>query len=445
MSKKEQTYQIINTDERAPRAILVGLCTTQSEYRFERAMDELEELAEACGIETVLIETQNADRPVQSTYIGSGKVAEVKEDIERKEADLVIFDQMLSPSQFRNLAKELGVEVMDRTGLILRIFSEQARTREARLQVEHAQLQYTMPRLAGMWTHFGRQSGASGSMSNRGVGETQLELDRRHIERRMAELEKELKAISRERVTQREKRLSSGLPRVALVGYTNAGKSTLMNRLLDRNENVSEDKKVYEKDKLFATLDTTVRKIAPKGMSPFLLSDTVGFINELPHSLVKAFRSTLEEVTYADLLLQVVDFSDPDYRECMRVTEDTLRDIGAGGIPMIYIYNKVDLVRGSDDFPADLPLPLVKEDCMYMCAADSIGITELLELIERTLQKDFVAVTLQLPFSGSEIVGRLKENAQLLSMEYSAEGIAVTARLGSEDLRRYAGYIKAGN
>ena len=428
-------HQIID-EEKQIQAILVGLQTRQSDEEFARAMEELGELAQTCGIRPVSTAVQKAVNPVQATYVGSGKVEEIRLAAEMLQADLVIFDQTLSPMQFRNLGKELGVEVMDRTGLILRIFAEQARTREARLQVEHARLQYIMPRLAGMWTHFGRQAGSSGSQSNRGIGETQLELDRRHIERRMAELERELKAVSRERVTQREKRLRSGLPRVALVGYTNAGKSTIMNRMLGLNENPAEEKKVLEEDKLFATLDTTVRKIEPKGKRPILLSDTVGFINELPHSLVKAFRSTLEEVRYADLLVQVIDYSDPDYRECMKVTEETLKDIGAAGIPMLFVYNKADKT-------ADLlfGLPAVRRDSIYMCAASGTGIPELWDLITEKLQENAEICSFLIPYAQGAVLHHLQETAEVLETEYLADGTRIKVRCRREDRAKYESFL----
>ncbi|MBE6010700.1 MAG: GTPase HflX [Lachnospiraceae bacterium] len=414
-------------------AILVGLQTDQKDDAFERMMEELEQLAEACHIYTIAVFTQRAKNPVHATYIGSGKVAEVAQAVQESEAAYVIFDQTLSPMQFRNLNEALGVEVMDRTGLILRIFAEQARTREARLQVEHAHLQYIMPRLAGMWTHLGRQAGSSGSMSNRGIGETQLELDRRHIERRMAELEKELKVIARERTTQREKRLKAGIPRVSLVGYTNAGKSTIMNRLLALNENPVEDKKVLEQDKLFATLDTTVRKIQPKGERPILLSDTVGFIDELPHSLVKAFRSTLEEVKYADLLLQVIDYSDSDYRACMKVTEETLREIGAAGIPMICIFNKTDLVHN-----LEFEIPAVRNDNIYISAGNEIGIAALWQLIMQKLREGKQECTFMIPYDKGNVLHRLQETAEVLSTDYRAEGTLVKVRCNDEVKNRYA-------
>ena len=431
----EKMHQIIQEENRI-KAMLVGLQLRQTDEEFARAMQELKELTKACGIEPVSVSTQKASSPVQATYIGSGKVEEIKNALEMLSAELVIFDQTLTPMQFRNLGKLLGTEVMDRTGLILRIFAEQARTREARLQVEHARLQYIMPRLAGMWTHFGRQAGSSGSRSNRGIGETQLELDRRYIERRMAELDKELQAIAKERVTQREKRLQSGLPRVALVGYTNAGKSTLMNRMLEMNENPDEEKKVFEQDKLFATLDTTVRKIAPKGRRPILLSDTVGFIDELPHSLVKAFRSTLEEVQYADLLVQVIDYSDPEHRECMRVTEETLKEIGAAGIPMICVFNKGDRV---EDIP--FGLPAVRGSHIYMAAGKKIGIEELYALIEEKLQEGMEQCTFLIPYAQGKILHHLQETAEVLDVQYRGEGTLVAVRCGKETALRYRDYL----
>ena len=427
-------------NETAPRrVVLAGLCTGQDEAYFERTMRELAMLAETAHMETAATLTQNAKVPSSATYLGSGKVEELKITLEETGADLVLFDQTLTPMQFRNLGKALGAEVMDRTGVILQIFSEQARTREARLQVEYAQLQYILPRLAGMWTHFGRQGGGSGSRSNRGVGETQIELDRRYIERRMSDLDRELKAISRERSTQRGKRTSSDLPRAALVGYTNAGKSTLMNRLLTVNTPVNEEKKVYEKDKLFATLDTTVRRITPKDRRPFLLSDTVGFISDLPTALVKAFRSTLEEVLFADLLIQVVDYSDPDYRTAMKVTEDTLREIGAGSIPMLVVFNKADIPASAGLLP--FSLPAVRERGIYMSAKEGIGIPELLDAVSESLSASFKPFSVRLPYDKGGLLGQLRESADLSKIEYREDGIYLEGRCGRKDLVSLLPYL----
>ena len=418
-------------EEKMTDAILVGLQTDQRDDRFESAMDELALLAESSNINTAAIITQKAATPVSATYIGKGKLEEVKEAVNLSGASLVIFDQTLTPSQFNNLSKEIGVEVMDRTGLILRIFSEQARTREARLQVELANLQYILPRLAGMWTHFGKQGGTSGSMSNRGVGETQIELDRRHIQHRMSELERELKVVDNERKTQRSRRLSDPIPKIAVAGYTNAGKSTLMNRLLDMNEGADENKQVYEHDSLFATLDTSVRRIAIKGRRPFLLIDTVGFINELPHTLVKAFRSTLEETLYADLILEVVDISDPEYRQCMHVTDETLAQIGAGAIPRLTVYNKCD--------KADLPFsyPTTRPGAVYISAARRSGLDLLLDTIEEHLAKQRVQQSFVLPYNRGDLLNRLIESGDAQTIEYKEDGVHVTALLRPVDVKYY--------
>ena len=313
---------------------------------FDRSMEELHNLAKACLIEPVALVTQKMAAVNKGLYIGTGKVQEVREIAKRLDADLVIFDNSLTPSQLSNLQDELGMPVIDRTALILDIFESRARTREAKLQVETAKLQYLLPRLVGMHEALTRQGGTSGSMSSRGAGEKKLELDRRRIEHRLVELRKELKDVERERSIQRKKRQESRIPLVALVGYTNAGKSTIMNGMVDHYVK-DEEKKVLEKDMLFATLDTTVRRINTGNNRDFLLSDTVGFIHKLPHSLVKAFRSTLEEVKNADLLLQVVDYADPFHVQQMKTTQETIAELSAGDIPMITVFNKADLCEES--------------------------------------------------------------------------------------------------
>ena len=296
------------------KAILVGVNLNEN-LDFDHSMEELENLAEACEIEAAAQVVQNLPMVNNAFYIGTGKVEEVKNLVSMLDADCVIFDNSLTPSQQRNLQNQLEAPVWDRTNLILEIFDRRARTKEARLQVESANLQYLLPRLVGMRDALSRQGGcrsgrqlyAGGGLSNKDAGEKKLELDRRRIEKRISELNRELKVMEKDRETQRKRRKESELPSVALVGYTNAGKSTLMNKMLDIWMGDTE-KKVLEKDMLFATLDTTVRRISPGDNRDFLLSDTVGFISQLPHTLVKAFRSTLEEACTADLLLQVVDF-----------------------------------------------------------------------------------------------------------------------------------------
>ncbi len=426
------------------RAILVGLNTNKSEDEFERSMKELRELVKALDIEVAATATQNLPSPDRSTYVGSGKVEEIKNSIDIFDANIIVFNDDISPMQIRNLEKALDTEVIDRTGLILQIFARRAKTRESRLQVEYAQLQYMMPRLVGMRSSLSRQGGGSGRLSNKGSGEKQLELDRRRIEHRMSELRRELEKIEKERDTQRSRRINTGIPKVSLVGYTNAGKSTVLNNLLKLyGGDVSEEKLVLEKDMLFATLDTSVRKIAPNGHKPFLLTDTVGFISELPHTLVKAFRSTLEEAKYADLLLQIIDFSDPEYRYHMEVTEQTLAEIGAGHIPMLYIFNKSDLVQAEqrDSIQLVMEVPKLSDDRAYICAKDSDSLEALITLIENKLKEEETVCELLLPYSEGGILNILKENATVESTEYLPEGIKITAHLSSKDAEKYRRFV----
>ena len=309
------------------KALLVGV-NLGNDPDFENALKELESLAEACNMEVVGVETQNISQVNTGVYVGTGKVDEIKALAHMLEAEVVIFDNTLSPMQLRNLKDIIERPILDRTHLILQIFSSRAKTREAQIQVETARLQYELPRLTGMGEILSRQGGGSGGLSNKGAGEKKLELDKRKIRHRISELKKEIKEVEKNRETQRKRRLSQGIPQVALVGYTNAGKSTLMNALIDKYEQ-NDEKKVMAQDMLFATLDTTVRKIHLPDKKEFLLSDTVGFINKLPHNLVEAFHSTLEEVKYADVLLEVIDYSDENYQDHMRVTRETLRELGA--------------------------------------------------------------------------------------------------------------------
>lgn len=418
------------------RVLIVGVNFTASHnsQHFDLAMEEMASLVKACDMEPVGRIEQNMESANTATYIGAGKVQEVCEMVRALEADLVVFDNGLSPIQLRNLSRELDCPVMDRTTLILEIFSARAKTREAKLQVEVARLQYMLPRLVGLHDALSRQGGASGAMSNKGAGEKKLELDRRRLEQRLTTMHRELEKIAGERETQRKKRADSGIPRVALVGYTNAGKSTVMNAMLSAYDG-EEEKMVYEEDMLFATLDTTVRRITPPGQNDFLLSDTVGFISNLPHNLVKAFRSTLEEVREADLLIQVIDYSDENYMEHIRVTEDTLKELGAAQIPMIYAYNKADLC-GMGTFAT-----IQGDDRLYLSAKSQSGIDTLMTLVSGKLSKRYRDCAFIIPYQRGDVVSYLNDNAVVHRTEYREDGVYMETNVSRIDAARYEQFL----
>lgn len=385
---------------------------------FQHSLDEMKGLVEACDMDVVGTMSQSLSHPDSATYIGSGKVLELKEYIKTFDAKYCICEGDMSPSQTRNLKKVLDVEVWDRTNLILEIFSRRAKSREAVLQVEYAYLQFMLPRLSGMWQHLGRQGG--GRFANKGEGEKQIELDRRQIKHRMAELSKELDQISRTRQIQREGRSRGEVPRVALVGYTNAGKSSLMNFLIN---DAPSEKKVFEKDMLFATLDTSIRRVECEGGKEFLLSDTVGFIEKLPAGLIKAFRSTLEEAKYADLLLIVLDASDPFHAEHRRVTEETLKELEADTIPRIYVMNKSD----------KLPVHPIKNqlngyDRIFISAKDGSGVDVLKEAILGQIYSNSETIDVIIPYSKAELLNRIHRYADVEKEEYEADGVRIKCR-----------------
>lgn len=422
---------MIENEYRQERGILVGI-NLNNDPTFDLSMKELKELARACHIEVVCIHSQKLSSPNSALCIGSGKLQEIKEDIVLFEATTVIFDNTLSPVQVRNLSRELNAVILDRTSLILRIFEERAKTGEAKMQVELAKYQYMLPRLVGLRDNMSRQGGASGALSNKGAGEKKLELDRRRIEKHINELKQQLAQLELNKATMRKKRSLSSLSQVALVGYTNAGKSTILNALVSRFSQ-DESKLVLEKDMLFATLETKVRQIAPPGRKPFLLSDTVGFIDKLPHQLIKAFRSTLQEVREADLLLHVVDYSDPDMTEHLRVTQETLQELSAAHIPMLYIYNKIDKAEA----------PAVSRQTgnrLYISAKSEEGVVALLNAIEEALSASDKEVTLLLPFSQGHILSLLAREAQILSTEYTPEGTLLTVRGSAAVIDRHLCY-----
>lgn len=415
------------------KVFLVGVNLNNGED-FELSMQELESLAQACNMEVVGRAEQNMEYASSATYIGAGKVEEVKTASKMLEAGLVIFDNALSPVQLRNLQNILEMPVMDRTTLILEIFSSRAKTKEAKLQVEVARLQYMLPRLVGLHDALSRQGGASGAMSNKGAGEKKLELDRRRLEQRLNSMKKELEIISSEREVQRKKRAQSGIPRVALVGYTNAGKSTVMNRLLKKYMD-DEEKQVFEKDMLFATLDTTVRRIAPPDKNAFLLSDTVGFISKLPHNLIKAFRSTLDEAREADLLVQVVDYSDENHMEYIRVTLDTLKELGADTIPMITVFNKADLCDMGE-------MPIRQgEDKLYISAKSDAGIEALVDLIAEKLSGGYEDCEFLFPYQRGDLVSYINEQGVVFETDYREDGVYMRANVKKSDAEKYKKFL----
>lgn len=416
--------------EEKERALLVGVNINDDEYFFKE-VNELRELAKACNMEPVELVVQNLSSINSAFYVGVGKLDEIKDKIKELDIDIVIFNNELTPSQLKNIEQKLDIAVLDKTALILEIFNIRAKTKEAKLQVEVARLKYMLPRLVGLHKALGRQGGGSG-LSNKGSGEKKIELDRRIIEARISKLNKELEQISKTRETQSKQREKSSIPLVSMVGYTNAGKSTLLNDFVELSGE-DEDKKVFEEDMLFATLETSVRKIKLKDNKEFLLSDTVGFIKSLPHELIKAFRSTLEEVKHADLLLHVIDFSDDDYEENIRVTENTLKIIGAQDIPVIYVYNKSELKKEK--------FPVVSDNSIYISAKNKIGIYELLELINKSIFKGYKSCCMLIPYDKGNILSFFNEMYNIKNTDYLEEGTKIEFDCSLKDYDKYKEYL----
>jgi len=395
------------------RAVLVGLnadCFTTAQTATEETLEELDALLETAGGFCTGKMLQNRHTPDSHSFIGEGKALEVKMLVEATESTMVIFDNELSPGHIRALEEILGVPVLDRSALILDIFAQRAKTREGRLQVELAQYKYLLPRLSGMGKSLSRQGGGIGT---RGPGETKLESDRRHIRERIDRLQNELEQVRKVRSVQRERRMKNSVPVVAIVGYTNAGKSTLLNRLTGAG--------IPANNRLFDTLDTTSRQLKVSDNLDVVLSDTVGFIAKLPHHLVDAFRATLEELEYADLLLHVIDASDENRQEHIRVVDSLISKLAKPGTPVLQCYNKADLVS-----PEDIP---IGEDIVKMSAARGEGMEALLQAIEKALGHSRHHVVLTLPYSMGGTVETLHENAQVLSVDYTGEGIVIEAIL----------------
>lgn len=393
---------------------------------FDYTMQELANLAEACDMEVKDTVIQKLERPVSASYVGHGKAEEIKTQGKIHDAKILIVNDELTPMQIRNLGDLTDMKIIDRTALILEIFASRARSKEAKLQVQIAQLRISLPRLHtdNDKVKLDQQTGGGGgSFNSRGGGETKLEKDRRVIGKRISILKKELKDIEEKQSVTRKQRDASGLRSVALVGYTNAGKSTTMNGLL-RACGKDDDKQVFEKDMLFATLDTSVRRLHFKDNKDFLISDTVGFVSHLPHQLVQAFKSTLSEAAKADLLVQVIDVSDPNYRDMIKTTEETLKEIGVENIPMIYAFNKADLTEA--------PYPEILGNQITYSAKDPASIEKIVELIKENIFKDDRIVTFKIPFSEGRYLDELNVRGTVLETTYEEDGTVVSANVSPE-------------
>ena len=418
-----------NTDIKRERAVLAGLSAAsmdESERSTEISMEELAALVDTAGGDTVAMIMQSRSTPDPRSFIGDGKVQEMKELITMNDCDLAVFDNELSPSQMRVLSEELGVKVLDRSGLILDIFAQRAQTREGQLQVELAQYKYLLPRLTGMWTHLVRQTATGGSspIGTRGPGETQLETDRRHIRRKIQKLEEELAAVRKVRSTQRRRREKNDMPVIALVGYTNAGKSTLLNCLTGSD--------IPANDRLFDTLDTTTRRLRLDETQEVLLSDTVGFIRKLPTHLIEAFKATLEELSYADVLLHVIDISNPEWETQARVVDGLISQLGASETPCLRVFNKCDAYIGI------LPHG---EDVVCISARSGEGADVLVKKLLEMLDRGKKQVRLEIPYSDAGLVDLLKRETAVIGIEYTDSGIIAEAVVTPDVFGRVKKYI----
>ncbi|AXU78252.1 TPA: GTPase HflX [Clostridioides difficile] len=418
------------------KALLVGLNLTtivkkNDDIDTNESMEELKELTKAAGAEVVGSLIQNKHSVDAAYYIGKGKVEEIRAYSDSLDATLVIFNDELSGAQIRNIENVVGRKVIDRTTLILDIFAQRALSKEGKLQVELAQLKYRLPRLYGMG---GEMSRTGAGIGTRGPGEQKLEIDKRHILNKAADIRRELKEVKKNRETQRVKRLKSNIPIVALVGYTNAGKSTLLNELIKTHKDYEQEKEVFVKDMLFATLDVTLRKALLPNKKEFLVVDTVGFVSKLPHDLVEAFKATLEEVQYADLILHVIDATNTSYELQKSTTEGVLKELGVNDKKHILVYNKVDKLE-LDIYPKS------QEDIVYISAKQGINMDKLLNMIETALMENTYSVSLMLPYERGDIFSRIKDKYNVENFEYGESGITLDVDLDEEDFNIYREYI----
>ena len=422
--------------EKKERALLVGLNITSTSRRIDdidinESMEELKELTKAAGAEVVGSITQNRQSRDAAYYIGKGKVEELKAYCESLDASMVIFNDELSGAHIRNIEEIVGIKGIDRTTLILDIFAQRALSKEGKLQVELAQLKYRLPRLYGMG---GEMSRTGAGIGTRGPGEQKLEVDKRHILNKAADIRRELREVKKNRETQRVQRLKSNIPIVALVGYTNAGKSTLLNELIKTHKDYDVEKEVMAKDMLFATLDVTLRKALLPNKKEFLVVDTVGFVSKLPHDLVEAFKATLEEVQYADLILHVIDATNSSYELQKKTTESVLKELGADDKHTILVYNKIDRLE-LDIYPKNT------DDVIYISAKKGINMEKLLYMIEDALMKNTYPVTLLLPYDKGHIFSKIKDKYNVENFEYGEIGITLDVNLEEEDYNIYKEYI----
>ncbi len=425
---------MIENTPRKTKAFIAGVNLNDS--NFDYYTTELANLTEAANMEVVGQARQNAEHIVAGTYFGLGKINEIKDMARGLKAKVLILNDELTPVQIRNLEKLTKLRVIDRTELILEIFSKRARTKQAKLQVQLARLQYELPRLHPSENNLDQQRGNGGStgggFANRGAGESKLELNRRTIGKQIAIIKNELKEISQQEEIKAKRRNQNNIPKVALVGYTNAGKSTTMNGLLQEFSKHS-DKQVFVKNMLFATLDTNVRRIELDNNFSFILSDTVGFISKLPHNLVESFKATLQEVRDADLLINVVDASDPNMIQMIRTTQNVLNEIGIKNTPMITAYNKAD--------KSERNYPQIEGSNILYSATDPKSITTLANLITKRIFVNYKRTRLLLPLSDGKTLSYLHENAQVISENFQNDGIHVTVRLAPEQQNRFSNYI----